>query len=105
MKLLVATTNPNKLDEIRTILAGLPVTIYTLDDHPGITEPEETGDTFAANARLKAIHYSTRTGRRSVAEDSGLEIDALDGAPGVKSSRFNGASYPEKFRRHLRAAT
>ena len=97
MKLLVATTNRNKLDEIRTILAGLPITIATLDDHPGISEPAETGDTFVANARLKAVHYSTFTGRTSVAEDSGLEIDALGGAPGVRSSRFNGAAYPEKF--------
>ena len=78
-------------------MAGLPITIATLDDHPGISEPAETGDTFVANARLKAVHYSTFTGRTSVAEDSGLEIDALGGAPGVRSSRFNGAAYPEKF--------
>ena len=98
MRLLVATTNAGKLAEIRTILADLPgCDLESLADHPGITEAEETGDTFAENARLKATHYSGLTARLTVAEDSGLEIDALDGAPGVESARFNGGSYPEKF--------
>ena len=96
-RLLVATTNRGKLAEIRDILGGTPITLATLDDHPGIGEPEETGATFAANARLKALYYAEATGELTVAEDSGLEIDALDGEPGVRSARFNGESYAEKF--------
>ena len=96
-RLLVATTNRGKLAEIRDILAGTPTTLATLDDHPRIGEPEETGATFAANARLKALYYAEATGELTVAEDSGLEIDALDGEPGVRSARFNGESYTEKF--------
>lgn len=97
-RLLLATTNPDKIIEIRRSLEGLPVTLETLADHPPIPEPHETGRSFADNARLKALHYHQATGRITVAEDSGLEIDALDGAPGVLSSRFNGDTYPEKFR-------
>ena len=97
MNLLIATTNPHKLAEIRPLLAGLPLRIETLDAHPGRGAPEETGTTFAANARLKAACYSERTGLRAVAEDSGIEIDALGGAPGVRSARFGGARYAEKF--------
>ncbi len=96
-RLLVATTNRGKLAEIRDILGGTPTTLATLDDHPGIAEPEETGTTFAANARLKARYYAGATGELTVAEDSGLEIDALDGEPGVRSARFNGESYADKF--------
>ena len=97
MNLLVATTNKHKLSEIQAILAGLRITIETLEQHPGIDEPDEIGHTFAENARAKAVYYSDLTGMISVAEDSGLEVDALDGAPGVRSSRFNGDSYQEKF--------
>ena len=97
MDLLIATRNTHKLIEIQGLLVGLPLRIDTLSSHPGLVEPEETGTTFAENARLKAVYYSQHTGRRSVAEDSGLEIDALDGDPGVRSARFDGASYPEKF--------
>ena len=96
-RLLIATTNPGKLDEIRDILGALPVTLVTLADHPPVPEPGETGSTFAENARLKAHHYAGATGALTVAEDSGLEIDALDGEPGVQSARFNGESYAEKF--------
>ena len=97
MRLLVATTNAHKLTEIRNILAGLPVDLDSLEQYPGIDEAEENGATFAENARAKATHYSRLTGQLAVAEDSGLEIDALDGAPGVLSARFNGGSYPDKF--------
>ncbi len=96
-RLLVATTNLGKLDEIRRILDGLPLTLVTLADYPLTPEPEETGATFAENARLKARYYAVATGELTVAEDSGLQIDALDGEPGVRSARFNGESYPEKF--------
>jgi XTP/dITP diphosphohydrolase len=96
-RLLVATTNGGKLREIQAILGDLPLTLVTLADHPALPEPDETGLTFAENARIKALAYAGATGERTVAEDSGLEIDALDGEPGVRSARFNGESYPEKF--------
>src|SRR5580765_8925502 len=97
--LLVATTNPGKVREIRQILAGTAVTIMTLAQWPGLIAPEETGATFEENARLKALYYAAATGELTVAEDSGLSIDALDGAPGVESARFGGVQlpYPQKF--------
>lgn len=97
MKLVLATTNPHKLTEIQAILTGLPIQIDMLDRRSNISAPEETGQTFADNARLKVLHYARHFSDLTVAEDSGLEIDALDGAPGLLSSRFNGASYAEKF--------
>jgi XTP/dITP diphosphohydrolase len=99
MKLLVASTNPGKLREIRGILAGAPAEIVTLEDFPATAEPEETGATFAENARLKALYYSRVSGLPAVAEDSGLEIEALGGIPGVRSARWEGADYGVKFRR------
>ena len=108
--LLVATTNADKAREIAFLLRGAPVSLLTLRDGPAVTEPVETGDTFDANARLKAEYYDAavgvplKTARPSariftVAEDSGLAIDALDGEPGVYSARFLSASaaYPERF--------
>jgi XTP/dITP diphosphohydrolase len=110
MRLVVATTNPDKLREIRGLLANTPVTLLGLRDFPPIDEPEETGATFAENARLKAEYYAKRLMELRgvkpapawdfvVAEDSGLVIDALDGEPGVRSARFvrPEASYPERF--------
>ena len=96
-RLLLATTNTGKLREIRDILGNLPIALVALDDHPPIAEPLETGATFAENAQLKARYYAEMTGDPTVAEDSGLEIAALDGEPGVRSARFNGESYQEKF--------
>jgi XTP/dITP diphosphohydrolase len=100
VRLLVATTNADKLREIREILAGLDVAIHDLSTWPDLAAPDETGGTFAANAREKAVYYARATGMLTVAEDSGLEIDALDGQPGVHSARFGGsaaAGYPAKF--------
>ena len=99
MRFVLATTNPHKVREIRTLLEGLDVEILGLDALPPIEAPEETGTTFAENAALKARYYASRTGLPAIAEDSGLEIDALDGAPGVESARFHGqhSTYPEKF--------
>jgi XTP/dITP diphosphohydrolase len=94
--LLIATTNPGKIREIRGILAGAPVELVTLDALH-VDEPEETGVTFAENARLKALHYSEKTGLAAVADDSGLEIAALGNAPGVHSARWRGSDYPTKF--------
>jgi XTP/dITP diphosphohydrolase len=97
--LLVATTNPGKIREIRGILAGGPFQLITLADWPHVGPPEETGRTFEQNAREKAVYYADATGQLTVAEDSGLEIDALGGQPGIESARFGGAAatYPEKF--------
>jgi XTP/dITP diphosphohydrolase len=97
--LLVATTNRGKLREIKALLAGVPYEIVTLDAWPDVAPPEETGATFADNARAKALYYAAQTRQLTMAEDSGLEIDALGAAPGVESARFGGAdtAYPEKF--------
>ena len=89
--ILVATSNPHKLEEIRAILGEVGVSIVGFDSLPvPIEEPEENGETFEANARLKAIYYATRGGRVCLADDSGLEVDALGGRPGVRSARFAG---------------
>src|SRR5882762_1929894 len=97
--LVVATTNPGKVREIRQLLAGIPFDVTTLAAWPQVAAPEETGKTFEENARAKALYYAAATGELTVAEDSGLEVDALGGAPGVGSSRYGGVTtpYPEKF--------
>lgn len=99
MRLLVATTNPGKVREITGILDGSGVELWTLAGFPSLEAPDETGSTFEENARQKALYYSVASGELTVAEDSGLAIDALGGAPGVESARFGGAgsTYPEKF--------
>jgi len=99
VRLLVATTNANKIREIRALLDGAGVDLVTLEAWPRIPAPEETGSTFDENARQKALYYAAATGELTVAEDSGLEIDALGGAPGVESARFGGAALPyaDKF--------
>ena len=95
--LLIATTNPGKLREILDILKDVPIELVTLDRFPGIPEPDETGATFADNARLKALYYAEKTGLPAAADDSGIEIDALDNLPGVQSARWQGTDYPAKF--------
>jgi len=96
-RLLIATTNAGKIREIRHVLAGTPVDLVTLSDLPPVAEPEETGATFAENARAKAEYYARHSGLMTVAEDSGLAIDALGGRPGVQSARYPGKTYEEKF--------
>jgi XTP/dITP diphosphohydrolase len=98
-QILIATTSADKLREITAILADAPFELVSLADMPPTPAPEETGGTFLANARLKARYYAAATDLLTVAEDSGLEVDALDGAPGVESARWGGvdASYPQKF--------
>jgi len=88
-KTLVATTNPGKIAEIRAML-DFDVEWLGLSDFPGINEIEEDGLTFAENARKKAIGYAKQTGLWTIADDSGLVVDALGGDPGVKSARFSG---------------
>ncbi|MHC5001861.1 MAG: RdgB/HAM1 family non-canonical purine NTP pyrophosphatase [Planctomycetota bacterium] len=89
--LLFASSNPHKIDEVRAILAPLGIDVVGLDslDEP-VAEPVEDGTTFAANARIKATSYARATGRTCLADDSGLEVDALDGEPGVHSARYAG---------------
>ena len=90
-RLLVASSNPHKLEEIRDIFEPLGIGVDGLEVLPEqLAEPEETGDTFQENARIKAIEYAAASGRICLADDSGLEVDALGGAPGVHSARFAG---------------
>jgi XTP/dITP diphosphohydrolase len=86
--LLVATTNPGKLIELRALLPDL--TILAPPDVGALPPVEETGTTFVENARLKATAYHQVTGLRTMGEDSGIEIEALDGEPGVYSARYHG---------------
>ncbi len=89
-RLLIATHNRGKLLEYRELFAGLPLDLATLDD-VGIPEDvEETGTTFAENARIKAVAYARGSGLLTLADDSGLEVDALGGEPGVYSKRYAG---------------
>ena len=88
-RILVASTNPGKLAEMRQMLGG-DIEWVGLGDFPDIPEIEEDGKTFAENARKKAIGYAKATGLWTLADDSGLVIDALGGEPGVKSARFAG---------------
>jgi XTP/dITP diphosphohydrolase len=97
-RLLIATTNHNKVREIRPVLAGIDVELVTLADLPPLAEPEESGATFWENARRKALAYAIATGLLTVAEDSGLHIDALGGAPGVHSARYLGPRVPYDVR-------
>jgi XTP/dITP diphosphohydrolase len=96
--LLIATTNPGKTREIIEILRGLPLRLVTLSDLQPVAEPAETGRTFAENAAIKALAYAAAAGLPTVAEDSGLAIDAIGGRPGVESARYPGRDYPERFR-------
>ena len=98
-ELLVATTNAGKLREIVGILGGLPIHLKTLADFPNIPPAEETGATFADNARQKAIYYGGLARMFTIAEDSGFEVDALNREPGIFSARYlrEDASYDERF--------
>ena len=101
--LLIASTNAGKLREIDEILRGLPMPLRSLRDFPPVPEPEESDSSFEGNARLKARAYAAATGMVTVAEDSGLAIDALGGAPGIHSARYPGDTYPDKFANLYRA--
>ncbi len=89
-KLLIASGNPGKVSEYRELLSGLPLELIDLSYFPTAIEPEETGMTFAENAKIKAQSYAEQTGFWVLADDSGLEVKALDGAPGLFSARFGG---------------
>ncbi|HED54269.1 MAG TPA: non-canonical purine NTP pyrophosphatase [Phycisphaerales bacterium] len=92
--ILLATGNPKKIREIRAILEPIGIDIQSLDElGTHLVEPEETGDTFEANARLKAVGYAEQTGRVCLADDSGLEVDALQGRPGIMSARYSQSNF------------
>lgn len=88
MEIVLATRNKKKVEEIRRIAAGLPITVLSLDDFPDCPGTVEDRDTFEGNAVKKAIEVAMCTGKISLADDSGLEVDALGGAPGVYSARY-----------------
>jgi XTP/dITP diphosphohydrolase len=102
-ELLVATNNEGKVRELSQLLSDFPLRLRLLGEFSGIDEAEETGETFAENATLKALHYSARTRRLTLSDDSGLVVDALGGAPGVRSARYAGreATYAERMSKLL----
>jgi XTP/dITP diphosphohydrolase len=93
-RLLVATHNKGKLREYRALFNALPIEVIGLDSFPEIAEADETGETFAENAELKAREYAIQTGHVTLADDSGLEVAALGGRPGVMSARYGGIEKP-----------
>lgn len=98
MKLVVGTNNAGKIKELNELLAGLPVELFGLNGFENIADVEETGATFAENAELKAKSYARQTGLLSLSDDSGLEVEALGGAPGVFSARYAGENATDEDR-------
>ena len=96
--LLIATRNPGKLRELTPLLAGCPLKLVSLDDVGVDVDVQETGSTFEENAILKADTYSRLAGMVTLADDSGLEVDALRGEPGVMSSRYAGEGASDQER-------
>ena len=101
MRLLLATRNPGKKREYQELLAGLGLALVTLDEAGIDLEVDESGTTFAENALLKARGYARASGLPTLADDSGLEVDALGGAPGVHSARYAGAAATDEDRYRL----
>jgi XTP/dITP diphosphohydrolase len=98
-ELVIATRNEGKVRELQSLFGPLPIRLISLNEFAGIGDIPETGSTFMENARLKACGYAKATGQYSLADDSGLEVVALAGAPGVFSARYAGenSSFPEKI--------
>lgn len=90
VQLLIGTKNSGKIIELKNFLTDLPFELHDLGEFENVAEPEETGATFAENARLKASYYALETKMMTLADDSGLEVEALGGAPGVFSARYAG---------------
>ena len=102
--LVLATGNSGKVRELRELLADIPFEIRTLADYPPFAMPEESGDTYESNALIKARATCAHTGALALGDDSGIEVDALAGAPGVWSARFGGPGLDDAGRvRHLLA--
>ncbi|MBA2503075.1 MAG: XTP/dITP diphosphatase [Pyrinomonadaceae bacterium] len=98
LDLMIATRNEGKLREIAASLADLPVRLGGFADFPHLQEAEETGVTFAENAMLKARACAAQTKLLTIADDSGLEVDALDGRPGIRSARYAGENKSDEER-------
>jgi len=90
LDLLIATRNPGKIAEFSALIAGLPLQLHTLVEFSNVPQVEESGSTYEENAMLKANAYARASGLWAIADDSGLEVDALEGAPGVRSARYAG---------------
>ena len=99
--LVIGTGNAGKLQEIRSILGSIAWQIRSLRDFSGIESPAETGSTYAENASLKAVYYASALGEWALADDSGLEVAALNGAPGLYSARYAGEGASDSDRRQL----
>ncbi len=97
-ELLIATHNQGKIRELRVLLADFPLLLRGLDEFPAVPEVPETADTFAGNAALKAQGYAVSANLWTLADDSGLAVDALNGAPGVYSARYGGAGLSDADR-------
>lgn len=91
-ELLIGTSNPGKVREIKLALDGLPLMLRSLDEYSDLSVPIESGENYADNAIIKATDYARQTGLCVLADDSGLEVDWLDGAPGLHSARFGSGS-------------
>ncbi|HZB43982.1 MAG TPA: RdgB/HAM1 family non-canonical purine NTP pyrophosphatase, partial [Pyrinomonadaceae bacterium] len=102
-ELLVATNNAGKVRELSQLLSDFPLRLRLLGEFSNVAEAEETGETFAENATIKALHYSAHTRLLTLSDDSGLVVDALGGAPGVRSARYAGreATYAERMSKLL----
>jgi len=92
MDIVLATRNKKKIEEIKRITIDLPITILSLENFPSCPETDEDKDTFEGNAVKKAVEVCRSTGKPALADDSGLEVDALGGAPGVYSARYAGGA-------------
>lgn len=102
-ELLVATNNEGKVRELSQLLSDFPLRLRLLGEFPDIDEAEETGETFAENATIKALYYCAHARLLTLSDDSGLVVDALGGAPGVRSARYagRGATYAERMSKLL----
>jgi len=100
-RVVLATLNPGKVRELAQLLGDLPIELVSLADVPGASLPPETGTTYVENALIKARAARQLTGHAALGDDSGLEVDALDGAPGLHSARFGGPGLDDRGRRSL----
>jgi len=98
VQLLIATHNSGKIRELQQTLQEFPITLRHLSEFPSIPTVAETGNTYEDNATLKALAYAEQTGICAIGDDSGLEVDALDGSPGVLSARFGGENASDEDR-------
>jgi len=105
VEILVATSNEGKVREIKHALEDLSLQFSQLRDFPSLHLVDEVGGSYEENATLKAMYYASQTGLRSIADDSGLEVDALGGLPGLRSARFGGVGLSDSMRNQLLLAS